>query len=55
MEGFACREPSWTSSRAFKTAHPEVAAVRFSLSGFREQEWMRNVPLHALSCRDLWA
>lgn len=43
------------SLRAFKAAHPEVAAVRFSLSGFREQEWMRNVPLYALSCRDLWA
>lgn len=43
------------SLRAFKGAHPEVAAVRFSLSGYREQEWMRNVPLYAVSCRDLWA
>lgn len=43
------------SLRAFKGAHPEVAAVRFSLSGFREQEWMRNVPLYAVSRRDLWA
>ena len=43
------------SLRAFKGAHPEVAAVRFSLSGFREQEWMRNVPLYAVSRRGLWA
>lgn len=43
------------SLRAFKGAHPEVAAVRFSLSGFREQEWMHNVPLYAVSRRDLWA
>ena len=43
------------SLRAFKGAHPEVSAVRFSLSGYREQEWMRNVPLYAVSCRALWA
>lgn len=43
------------SLRAFKDAHPEVSAVRFSLSGYREQEWMRNVPLCAISCRRLWA
>ena len=43
------------SLRAFKDAHPEVKAVRFSLSGYREQKWMRNVPLYAISCRRLWA
>ena len=43
------------SLRAFKGAHPEVSAVRLSLSGYREQEWMHNVPLYAVSCRDLWA
>ena len=43
------------SLRAFKGAHPEVSAVRLSLSGYREQEWMRNVPLYAVSCRGLWA
>ena len=43
------------SLRAFKNAHPEVSAVRFSLSGYREQDWMRNVPLYAISCRGLWA
>lgn len=39
----------------FKGAHPEVSAVRLSLSGYREQEWMRNVPLYAVSRRSLWA
>ena len=43
------------SLRAFKGAHPEVHAVRFSLSGYREQDWMRNVPLYAISCKELWA
>ena len=43
------------SLRAFKDAHPEVNAVRFSLSGYRDQGWMRNVPLYAVSCRALWA
>lgn len=42
------------SLRAFKEKHPEVNALRFSLSGFREQEWMRNVPLYAVSNKDLW-
>lgn len=36
------------SLRAFKSANPEVRAVRLSLSGFREQDWMRNVPLYAM-------
>lgn len=38
----------------FKKAHPQITALRFSLSGFRDQEWMRNVPLYALSNRKLW-
>lgn len=42
------------SLRAFKQAHPGVNAVRFSLSGYREQNWMRNVPLYAVSCKGLW-
>ena len=42
------------SLRAFKGAHPEIKSVRFSLSGYREQDWMRNVPLHAMSNRGLW-
>ena len=32
-----------------------VNAMRLSLSGYREQDWMRNVPLYAVSCRALWA
>ena len=42
------------SLRAFKTAHPEVRAVRFSLSPHRRQDWMVNVPLYAVSCTGLW-
>ncbi len=42
------------SLRAFKGAHPEIKSVRFSLSGYREQEWMRNVPLYAMSNMTLW-
>ena len=42
------------SLHAFKDAHPEVNAVRFSLSGHRQQEWMSNVPLYAISRREPW-
>ena len=42
------------SLRSFKDAHPEVRSVRFSLSGYREQDWMRNVPLYAMSNMGLW-
>lgn len=42
------------SLRAFKERHPSVRAVRFSLSGYREQEWMRNVPLYTMSNASLW-
>lgn len=42
------------SLRAFKEAHPEIKALRFSLSGYREQEWMRNIPLYALANTELW-
>ena len=47
--------PAYCESGAFKGAHPEVKAVRFSLSGYREQDWMRNVPLYAVSCKGLWS
>ena len=43
------------SLRALEDAHPEVRAVRFGLSGYREQDWMRNAPLYAISYRELWA
>ena len=42
------------SLRAFKDSHPDVEAVRFSLSGYREQDWMRNVPLYAMVNMELW-
>lgn len=42
------------SLRAFKDAHTEVKAVRLSLSDYREQDWMRNVPLYAISRSQLW-
>lgn len=42
------------SLRSFKDAHPEIKSVRFSLSGYREQDWMRNVPLYAVPNTKLW-
>lgn len=42
------------SLRTFKEAHPEVRAVRFSMSGYREQDWMVNVPLCAIGSEALW-
>lgn len=42
------------SLRAFKNAHPDIASVRFSLSGYREQDWMRNVPLYVMTNMGLW-
>ncbi len=42
------------SLRAFKESHPEIRSVRFSLSGYREQDWMRNVPLYAMSNMAMW-
>ena len=42
------------SLRAFKESHSEIKSVRFSLSGYREQDWVRNVPLYAMSNMGLW-
>lgn len=42
------------SLRAFKESYPEIKSVRFSLSGYREQDWMRNIPLYAISNMGLW-
>lgn len=42
------------SLRAFKEKHQQVGALRLSLSGYREQNWMRNVPLWAMGTRALW-
>lgn len=42
------------SLKSFKQRHGEVNALRFSLSGYREQDWMRNIPLYAMSNMSLW-
>lgn len=42
------------SLRAFKGSYPETAPIRFSLSGYREQDWMKNIPLYAISNTELW-
>lgn len=31
----------------FVSKHPELQGLRFSMSDYREQDWMRNVPLYA--------
>ncbi len=36
-------------SKSLKTAYdenPKLKAVRFSMCGYREQDWMTNVPLY---------
>lgn len=42
------------SLSAFKKKNPQVHALRFSLSPYREQEWMKNIPLYAVSNKGLW-
>lgn len=42
------------SLRVFKESHPEIKSLRFSLSGYREQECMRNIPLYALTNTEIW-
>lgn len=42
------------SLQAFKDKHPDITALRFSMSGFREQDWMRNIPLYAACNAELW-
>lgn len=37
------------SLASFITSHPEMHGVRFSMSKYREQDWMVNVPLYAAS------
>ncbi|MBR6588986.1 MAG: hypothetical protein IKK67_00720 [Bacteroidaceae bacterium] len=29
-------------------SHPEMHGLRFSMSDYREQDWITNVPLHAI-------
>ena len=42
------------SLRAFANKYDGVHARRFSMSGYRDQEWMRNVPLYAVGWYELW-
>lgn len=42
------------SLRSFKEKYPKVQARRFSLSGFREQDWLTNVPLYLVENTGLW-
>lgn len=43
------------SLRAFSERYPQAARLRrFSLSGFRGQEWMENVPLYAIGNPQNW-
>ena len=36
------------SLRTFVNNHPELHAIRFSMSGYRRQDWITNVPLFAV-------
>lgn len=36
------------SLRAFIDKHQELQAIRFSMSPYREQDWMTNIPLYAV-------
>ncbi len=42
------------SLHAFKQKNDRVNSIRFSLSNYREQDWMRNIPLYAISNLSLW-
>ena len=37
------------SLATFVAAHPDMHGLRFSMSDYREQDWMTNVPLYAVS------
>ncbi|MBO5157523.1 MAG: ATP-binding protein [Prevotella sp.] len=38
------------SLSTFVASHPGMHGLRFSMSDYREQDWMTNVPLYAISC-----
>lgn len=42
------------SLRAFSERHPDMIPRRFSLSGYRDQGWMRNIPLCAIGNPKNW-
>lgn len=42
------------SLRAFAEKHPDTTPLRFSMSGYRKESWMTNVPLYAMMEMSLW-
>lgn len=38
------------SLSTFVASHPGMHGLRFSMSDYREQDWMTNVPLYAINC-----
>lgn len=42
------------SLRAFREKHSHVKSLRFSLSNYREQDWLTNIPLYAIASHKLW-
>ena len=38
-----------TAYASFVSSHPGMHGIRFSMSDYREQEWMTNIPLYAVS------
>lgn len=38
------------SLSTFVASHPDMHGLRFSMSDYREQNWMTNVPLYAIGC-----
>lgn len=42
------------SLRAFHQRYPDTHPRRFSLSGFRDQDWMINIPLYAIGNPQAW-
>lgn len=37
------------SLSTFVASHPDMHGLRFSMSDYREQDWMTNIPLYAIS------
>lgn len=37
------------SLSTFVANHPQLHGVRFSMSDYREQDWLTNIPLYAAS------
>ena len=36
------------SLKAFMSSHSDLKAIRFSMSGYIDQEWLTNVPLYGI-------